>query len=118
MVDYVNVMFEVIGGRIGDEEDEEDEEEEEEEEEEEDAKDEGEYEEEEEYEEDEEYEEEVLEFELKDLDGEKVSLKKLKGKKVVVCFWATWCPYCSEELVDIEALYQNTEDDDLVILKH
>ena len=55
-------------------------------------------------------------FTLEDLNGSKVSLSKLKGKKVYLNFWATWCPPCKEEMPDLEKLYQETKDSDLVIL--
>jgi thiol-disulfide isomerase/thioredoxin len=47
---------------------------------------------------------------LKDLDGAPVSLAKLRGKVVVLNFWATWCKPCIEEmplLADLATRYQN-----------
>ena len=55
-------------------------------------------------------------FTLEDLNGNKVTLSQLKGKKVFLNFWATWCPPCKAEMPDIEKLYQETKDSDLVIL--
>jgi thiol-disulfide isomerase/thioredoxin len=58
----------------------------------------------------------AIDFSLTDLDGNKVSLKDLKGKNVYINFWATWCPWCIKELPDIEKIYQEYKDKDLVVL--
>jgi len=58
----------------------------------------------------------ALDFKLKDLNGKEVSLSNYKGKKVFLNFWASWCPPCKAEMPDIDKLYQQTKDSDLVIL--
>lgn len=58
----------------------------------------------------------LKDFKLKDLNGNDVSLSSLKGKNVYLNFWATWCPPCKAEMPDIEKLYEETKDTDLVIL--
>ncbi|MFA5243179.1 MAG: TlpA disulfide reductase family protein [Sulfuricella sp.] len=39
------------------------------------------------------------------LDGSVASMEHLRGKVVLVNFWATWCPYCRHEMPAMEAFY-------------
>lgn len=39
------------------------------------------------------------------LDGKKLPAAQLKGKAVLVVFWATWCPVCQRELPQLQTLY-------------
>jgi len=55
-------------------------------------------------------------FTLADLQGVKHTLKDLRGKVVLVNFWATWCPPCRKELPDLETLSTRFKDQGLVIL--
>lgn len=56
-------------------------------------------------------------FELETLDGEMVKLSDMKGKKVVLNFWATWCPPCKAEMPHMENYYSsNAEKDNVEIL--
>ena len=42
-------------------------------------------------------------FTVQMLDGEEVSIDSLRGKTVLINFWATWCPPCNEEMTRVEA---------------
>ncbi len=53
---------------------------------------------------------------LTDLGGMKWNLKSLKGKVVLVNFWATWCPPCRKEMPDLQALYDRFKSQGFVIL--
>ncbi|MFZ0818550.1 MAG: TlpA disulfide reductase family protein [Candidatus Acidiferrales bacterium] len=55
-------------------------------------------------------------FTLTELRGNTWTLKDLRGKVVVVNFWATWCQPCRREMPDLEALYERFKDQGLVIL--
>lgn len=55
-------------------------------------------------------------FSLMDLQGNKISISSLKGKVIVLNFWASWCPPCKAEIPDFVKIYQTYKDKGLVII--
>ncbi|MGQ0695664.1 MAG: peroxiredoxin family protein [Nitrospiraceae bacterium] len=55
-------------------------------------------------------------FQLRDLNGNVVSLSRLRGKVVLLNFWATWCGPCRVEMPAMEQLYRTFPREEFEIL--
>jgi peroxiredoxin len=55
-------------------------------------------------------------FSLQDINGKNLSLSSLRGKVVILSFWATWCPSCKEEMPRFNKLYSEMKSRGLEIV--
>ncbi len=55
-------------------------------------------------------------FTLTSIDGEEITLSKLKGKVVLIDFWATWCPPCRNSIPVFAKLYNKYHDQGFTVL--
>ncbi|KGR83825.1 peroxiredoxin family protein [Lysinibacillus odysseyi] len=55
-------------------------------------------------------------FTLETITGEKVTLSDLKGKKVILNFWATWCRPCQIEMPHLQSYYEDYAKKDNVVI--
>lgn len=54
-------------------------------------------------------------FELKNLAGETVRLSDFKGQKIMLNFWATWCPPCKKEMPDMQKFFELAKNDVVIL---
>ncbi|ADQ05160.1 alkyl hydroperoxide reductase/ Thiol specific antioxidant/ Mal allergen [Caldicellulosiruptor owensensis OL] len=52
----------------------------------------------------------IVNFKLVSVDGKEFSLSDFRGKKVLLNFFATWCPPCRAEIPDFERFHRENKD--------
>ncbi len=59
---------------------------------------------------------EIPSIEIETITGQKLNLSDLKGKIVLINFWATWCPPCREEMPYFEEIYRRYREKGFTII--
>ncbi|MEO4053742.1 TlpA disulfide reductase family protein [Solibacillus sp. CAU 1738] len=55
-------------------------------------------------------------FSLETLDGTQLALSDLKGQKVLLNFWATWCAPCKAEMPHMQSFYEKYKDKNVTVI--
>lgn len=55
-------------------------------------------------------------FTLANLEGNSMKLSDYQGKRVLLNFWASWCPPCQVEMPHMQRFYEDYQQQDVVIL--
>ncbi|HEY3340874.1 MAG TPA: TlpA disulfide reductase family protein [Anaerolineae bacterium] len=55
-------------------------------------------------------------FTLQTFTGQGVTLKDLRGKRVLINFWASWCPPCLGETPDLKAAYNQLREENVAFI--
>ena len=55
-------------------------------------------------------------FELRLFDGREIGLAEFRGEVVLLNFWASWCPPCRDEALDLQALYSEYRGDGFTVI--
>ena len=55
-------------------------------------------------------------FSLQDTTGKEIQLSALRGRPVLLTFWATWCEPCKVEMPEIQKAYDRYKQDGFVVL--
>lgn len=54
-----------------------------------------------------------VKFKAKTMDGESFTTESVRGKVLLVQFWATWCPYCKSDAPAVDKLLREFKDQNL-----
>jgi len=55
-------------------------------------------------------------FDLTGPNGERYRLEDMRGKPLIVNFWATWCPPCRAEMPSMERAWKELADEDILLI--
>ncbi|MCK4977815.1 MAG: TlpA family protein disulfide reductase [Anaerolineales bacterium] len=53
---------------------------------------------------------------METIHGETVTLSELQGRPVIINLWASWCPPCRAEMPALQNVYEDYQDQGLVVL--